>query len=162
MAQLVVTTDLVEVHLRIDPGAAVVLSWVGAPGSEPQHPERAQQPLVEAMTPLLGNVNESNSTRWSGTALAAVLHYTSHELRTTPTGRTAEVVQTDPESGLVATTTLALASGSATVHAVTTVSLPEEADPLPLWGITTLALGGWLRNRQDLWIGVLRDLLITA
>ena len=154
MSQLVVATDLIEVHLRTDPEAPVVLSWVGVPGTKPQHPERAHQPLVEAMTPLLGNVNHSNSTRWSGTALGNVLRYTSHELRSTPTGRTVEVVQTDPRSGLVATTTLALASGSATVHALTTVSLPEEAEPLPLWGITTLALGGWLSedaNNLDVW-----------
>src|SRR5664280_3179315 len=121
---------------------------------EPRYPARAHQPLVEVLTPLLGNVNHSNSTRWSGTSLGARLRYLSHEVAESSLGTTVEIVQTDPASGLVATCNLTLGRSSATVHATTTLSLPSDAQPLPLWGVTTLALGAWLSedpNNIEVW-----------
>ena len=154
MPQFIVGTDHIEVHLNTDPTTPAAISWVGTPGGQPRYPARAHQPLVEVLTPLLGNVNHSNSTRWSGTSLGARLRYLSHEVAKSSLGTTVEIVQTDPASGLVATCNLTLGRSSATVHATTTLSLPSDAQPLPLWGVTTLALGAWLSedpNNIEVW-----------
>jgi alpha-galactosidase len=115
---------------------------------------QAHQPLVEVMSPQLGNQTSSNSSRHSGTHLGGALRYVRHEETTTDGVDRLVIEQSDPATGLTCLSSFEAQPRVPAVRTTTTVSVAAGKPALTLWAVTSFATGACISadlNALDVW-----------
>lgn len=148
--------DLTLSFVAEDGAPVRLVGIVGKPEEGPGSYERAQQPLVEIVTPSAGLLSASHSGRHSGTALGAALRHIRHTVSSTHGVARLEIEQHDPESGVTTLSCFESWPGVSAVRTSTTVSVSPDRPAVTLWAVTSLATGAVISERVhelDVWRG---------
>jgi alpha-galactosidase len=135
--------DRLEVEVSTGDDIPVRLLRAAPPGSA-THRRGPVQPLVEIVA--LGHGHASANLRNTATAIGTRLRYAGHTESAADGWRVLEIVQRDPVTRVVATTTLRVPDTAAALQCVTSVR-NEGDDPLALQAVTSVAVGDPLGPR---------------
>ena len=151
-------TGAIELTFVIDPDAPVRLIGIAtdeAPGADGG--PVPLQPLVEVLAPRYGRRN--NSYRFTETELGARLRYVSHDTQTVPGDggrppREVLRVRQREGGGMLTTSEFDVVGGAPAVRVRTTIALEDDAEPVTLWAVTSLATGAVVSddlNDLEIW-----------